>query len=434
MILPIKNGPACLVSVALLALGLLFYACSSDDEGNENPQLTNKTTGFVVVVRNSSGDDLVKYFEEIPTDTIDISDGQDFPTFFPTSLVGHAMFMNRPDGAGGFSKFVVNSNGEVVEEGFMTTLEQGGNAGRIEARDTEFGVFQDRQLPDQINVFNPTTLQTMATIDMSPGFVPDDIGQSYQRFFFRDDDVFATVRGLGGQAFPSLILHQANLASNNYVGETQRAGNGRGVIFANNGFGQNFTDESGNFYMADAGDVTGGGIFARINKIPAGSNDIDPDYIFEPTRIINPENTFLPTFGVFKYLGNDKAIAKVNVETPQQVIDIIDAAGGATNLSDAEISQIQGIIIGSETSRYCVLDLNALTVTPIPDVPPLGILFTGGAPFFHDGEIYFGVVRNSGAANENAYYKYNHITGEAQKAFDILGGELRGIYNIANDN
>lgn len=425
------------LSASVLALAVAFGSCSSSDDPDPTPpneqqqeeeqDPENKSTGFVVVGTTANETALVKYFEEVPTGTIDISGGKDFPQFFPTSLFDNAMFMARTDESPGFAKMVVNADGEVVEEGIIPTIE--GSSFRIQVRDSETGVFHDRATPNTISVFDPQTLQVTATIDMSAGFVPDDVDQRYQRFVFRGDDVFAPIRESEGGIFSSFILHQANLASNTFVGDTQRDGNGISPINTLNNFGQSLTDQMGNLYVSDAGNFEGAGIPARINKIPAGSNEIDSDYVFEPAVVLNPTNVFLPTFNKFNVLSDGTAFALVNAETPQEAIDIVQAAGGVQNLSPEQIQQIFGILFSAESAVWCELDLEALTVTPIDGIPAVGI-FAGGQMFVQGGEVYLPVSTTS----ENGYYKWSPNAGTVEKAFEVTGADISGVYNIANNN
>ncbi|MBP2832378.1 hypothetical protein J8281_09290 [Aquimarina sp. U1-2] len=411
----------------------IFIHTSCDDGLNDLADLGDvnniKTSGFIVVGTTSSNTARVKYFENLPSGTIDLSDGIDFPRFFPNSIYNHAIFLARPDESPGYSKYVVSENGDLFEIGTLPTL----NAGsfRIDVRDAEFGVFQDRATPDNITIFNPTTLQIIDGVDMNEGFVPGDIDQRYQRFIFRGDDVFAPIRGnVTGESFSSFILHQANLITGQFVGDTQRNGNGVSDIITFNNFGQRLIDDSGNLYVADAGNYTGGQVWGRVNKIPAGSNEIDPDYVFEPARALNPSNVFLPTFNNFYVLNNGKAIAKVNSETPQAAIDIILSVGGnLANLTPAQTQEILSILFSAESARWCFLDLNAFTVTPIANIPAVGV-FSGGQVFFDGNTIFFPVAN----ATENAYFSYNTNTEVVEKAFEITGADISGVYNIANNN
>ncbi|WKN42997.1 hypothetical protein [Tunicatimonas pelagia] len=420
-----------LLSTATLAVGLLFTSCSEDDNSmtDGNPSGI-RTSGFVIVGNTASNSSLVKYVEELPTGTIDLSDGTDFSSFDPRALYDHALFVTNPDPSGGFAKYIVNEAGELVEAGTIPTVDA--NPFRLSVRDADVGVFQDLSTPNQITVFNPTTLAVTSTIDMSEGFVLNNANQRYTQFYFRGDELFASIDNWPTE-FTSFIVHQANLATNTFEGETQRDGNGTSTIsqFTNYLHLSNL-DEAGNLYLPDGGNYQGEGIPGRINRIPAGSDEIDPDYVFEPALELNPQNVFLPTFNHFYVTGNGQAIARVNAETPQAAIDIVTAAGGVQNLSDDQTQAILGILFSAASARWCILDLNAQTVTPITGIPPVTV-FTRRDMFEHDGQFYLPVVVG-GENAENAYYRYDPSTGAAEKAFDVTGADLVGVFNLANNN
>ncbi|MGD1840437.1 MAG: hypothetical protein ACFB0B_06010 [Thermonemataceae bacterium] len=412
---------------------LLLSACNDDEDATAEvtPVDSIRTTGFVIVGVTESGSSLVKYVEELPTTSIDLSDGTDFANFFPNSVNDGALFLTRPDNAAGFAKYVVNAAGELEERGIIPATDA--SSFRIDVRDAEVGVLHDRATPNQITVFNPTTFQVTNTIDMSEGFVPGDVNQRYQRFVFRGDDVFTPIRGnadtQGG--FSSFVLHQANLRTNTFVGDTQRDGNGVSVITTVNNFGQRLLDEQGDLYINDSGSSDGAGVPGRVNKIPAGSNEIDADYVFEPSLVLNPENNFLPAFNVFSLVGGQKAIAKVNAFTPQEAIDFVTDAGGVNNLSPEQLQEVFGILARAESARWCELDLETRIVTRLEGVPTVGI-FGFASTFIADGEVYMYVNRQ--ASGENAFYRWNPTTGEVSKAFDVIGAEISGIYNLSNNN
>jgi len=418
---------------AALVIAMSISACTEDDDvmvdpnpdPDPDPQEMNMTSGFVVVGTTASETSLVKYYDELPSGSIDLSDGKDYQQFFPAAAYGSAIYCSRPDGASGFSKMVVNSEGEIVEEGVIATADN--SSFRIAIRDEQTGVFQDRATPDVITVFDPSTLEITGSINMSQGFVPGKIPQRYQRFIFRGDDVFAPIRGNDGTSFSSFILHQANLTTNSYVGFTKRDENA--TIFTTNNFGQGLQDTNGDLYVQDGGNFEGAGIPARLHKIPAGSNEFDPNYDFTPSFILNPSNVFLPNFNSFKLVAPGLGIAKVNQETPQAAIDIVLAAGGIQNLTPEQIQEIFGILFSAETAVWCELDVNAQTVTPIAGIPAQGV-FTGGSSFEHDGAIYLPVSTTT----ESAYYRYTPGSPTGQKVFDVTGAEIVGIYNLEVNN
>lgn len=414
----------------LLTVALFVAACSKDKDGDtDNGDDDIKTSGFVVNGVTSNNTATVKYVAELPADggNINIADGQDFIRFWATSVFDHALYIQSPDGTSGFSKMVVNADGRIEEKGVIPTINN--TSTQIMIKDSETGIFQDRANQGKISVFDPQTLEVKRTLDLTAGPVPGNIAHRYQSFYFRGDDVFAVVRGLTGQDFPTILVHQANIKTGSYVGWTERVGDGASPIDYYEPFGQQSIDNQGHLYIVDAGNVGGSGLPARVSKIPAGSNSIDPDYKFEPAKILNPANIFLPCIYKFATIGNNKAICVVNSETPQEAIAIVQAAGGIQNLTREQINQIFSILATAASAQWCILDLNAQTVTPITGIPKVGI-FVNGTTFKHNNDFYIPAVTTT----ETAYYRLNISAGSATKAFTITGATLNSMYNIANNN
>ncbi|MEM9142173.1 MAG: hypothetical protein AAGA86_04250 [Bacteroidota bacterium] len=426
--------------MAAVFFALCVTACSSsddatddttDDMGTEEPmddpvEPENKSEGFVFVgTTNNNESALVKYVEELPSESIDLSDGTDFPAFGPTSVHDHAMFLPRPDGSAGFSKYVINADGEVEEEAVLPTISAG--SFRMAVRDSETGVFHDRATPNTISVFDPRTMEVTTNIDMSAAPVPGDIDQRYQRFFFRGDDVFAPIRGEAGESFNSLVVHQANVSSDSYVGATERVGDGEmAVLYLNSGGPA--IDGQGNLYIFDQGSFSvGSTVFPRINKIPAGSNEFDASYVFEPGLILNPQN-LAHTISGFEIIEGSQALAVINAEIPQEVIALITEIGGLENATADQIQQLLGLLFSAPSARWCILDMDQLTVVPIEGIPSVGV-FNGGTTFKYNGNVYIPVS----TPEESAYYVWDPNTTTATKAFDFLGADIGWGLNLANN-
>jgi hypothetical protein len=66
----------------------------------------------------------------------------------------------------------------------------------------------------------------------------------------------------------------------------------------------------------------------------------------------------------------------------------------------------------------------------LPDIPTVSPFIPGvSAVMESEGSLYFPVTTSS----ENALYEYDPASNESQKRFDVEGGTLIGVYNIAND-
>ena len=431
-----------------LALAFLIKSCGGGDDSS-NPTTDDvsmndddlddldqesKTSGFVIVGVTDDQKTVVKYMETLPTGIFDLSDGTNFEQFVPTSIYDHALYMPKPDGSSGFSKFVVNSEGVLKEEKVIGTNSQ--NFTQIAVKDPNIGVFQDRDALGTISIFNPQSFEVTGSIDMSVGFVPGGIDYQYARFIFRDDDVFASIRPSNDNIlsatltendfFTSFVLHQANLMTNTFIDDTMHDGDGMTEIGFFPEFGQSLTDVAGNLYVPDAGGV---GLAGRINKIPSGSNKIDPNYVFEPATVLNSINLIAPTFNAFTIVNDQIALARVNSDVPQEVLLIILFAGGVENLTDEQREQIITILLNAETARWCRLDLLQRTVVPISGLPPVST-FSIANTFEADGEMYVPITTETA----NAYYRWNPTNGALSKAFDVIGADILAVYNIANNN
>ncbi|MEM9299368.1 MAG: hypothetical protein AAGA64_13385 [Bacteroidota bacterium] len=423
--------------LSIVLIVTLLTSCSDDDD--ENPFAGIRTEGFVLYGTTSTGA-IAKYFETIPTGSVDLSDGTDFLEFFPTSLYDHAMYMQRTDGDPGFTKVVVNTNNEFQEQGIIPTNDPTGVISfRIAVRDENTGVYQDRSRSDIITVFDPATLETTAEIDMSAApQIIDGIDSRFQRFVFRDDEVYMDIRGnINGETYSGYYLQTANLTTATYTSSTGVDAPASGGILTVNNFGQGLVDTNGDLYMADGGAI-GTGTFARVYKVPAGSNQIDETYQFSPPFQLAPTNLLYPTMNSFKLVAPGKAIAKVNSFVPQSVIDIIFSYPGTTQdeifanfLQDQDaVDQVFALLFTAESAAWCELDLIAQTTTVIGGAPPLGANSTGGVIFEHNGEIYFPIA----TVSEQAFYKYTPGSTTATKAFDVTGVGITGGLNLANNN
>lgn len=407
-----------LIMAVLCVATVIFSSCSSSTGGDE--ESTNLKTGFIITATTPSNTYLAKYVEELPSGTVDLSDGTDFQYFFPLDAHDGALFMARPDESAGFSKIVVNSNGQIVEEGVLPAVDASSFVLKI--RDANTGVYHDRNTPNEITIFDPADLSIKGTIDMSAANSPAP--QRYQTFFFRGDLVFAAVRPNAGGSFDSTIVHIADLSTGTFVGTIAKTS---GQSIPASGFGQRTIDENGNIYVPDTGNPTGGNPISTILKIPAGSNEFDDSYDFPPALTANPANQLLSVTNGLYYHQSNKAYTTVATEVPQELLELLESVGGdPSNFSDEQIAQAFDILYNAQNGYWSQLDLQAQSVTRIEGIPKVSP-FSVSTVAEVDGKLYFPVVTPS----ENAYYGYDPETEEAKKAFDVEGGKLVGLYNLA---
>lgn len=411
-----------------LIITWLFVGCS-DDAGNSiepdpiNPADERLKTGFVVVSSQADNSVVASYFDSIPSGTIDLTQGTTFQRFSPLSISDGFLFMQRPNGQRGFAKMAVNGNQEFVEDGFISTTSE--ESFVMAVRDRNYGLFHDRNNPDVINIFDPSTMQVTGEIDMSGD--SQAVPVRYQKFIFRGtDEVFMPIRGETGETFPSMPVYRADLNTNRLAGEIT-------VPFSNdllvtlNTFGQDRLDEQGNLYLFHTGNLSLPNVPGSILRITPGSTEFDTTYNFEAAQVFNPANLG-PFVTTFYYHQNDIAYALINATLDQQIIDIITAAGGFGGLTQSQIDEITGRLFTSPTGAWAEVNVANQTVNIIPGMPSLSP-FDGSQATFIDNIPYFAIS----SQNDNAVYKYDPADGQATLVFEGTGARIFGIYDLSID-
>ena len=169
---------------------------------------------------------------------------------------------------------------------------------------------------------------------------------------------------------------------------------------------------------------------ARIHRINSGSTEFDSTYEFDPASALNDQNKFYRTYNAFTCIGNGKALVSVTSDTPDEINNIISAVDfKLDDLSQSQKGEIQVAINKTENAVWCVVDLEAKSVTPISGIPAQNVDHRF-IPTEFDGKWYLGIENSS----EIAYYSYDPATGNGEKAFDVVGGSLSRLINLANNN
>ncbi|MEM6378234.1 MAG: hypothetical protein AAF705_08480 [Bacteroidota bacterium] len=412
---------------------MMIISCDDDDSmGDPDPQpdttsmdtATNKTTGFVVSVNTGTGA-LTKYFETLPTGTVDISDGTDFQSFNQQDIFEGAFYGQNPNGTEELVKLIVDENGEFQIVGSFATF---GRVDPIAIRDAETGVYFDYGNPQSLTVFNPTDMTIIGTIDMGGAEYPRDEETRYRELYIRDNLVFAP---LGSFASPiwynPMVTHIADIDQGTFFGNATVEL--EGPARHNQYFGNSYVDEAGNLYITDQGDLFTG-TPARLHRINSGETTFDLDFELNLAATLNPQNLFFSVYNSFYYIGNGKGIASVTSDTPAGLLEILASVNfNPTALNQDQLNEVQVIIGQSENAAWCLIDLNAQTVTAIDGIPSQS--FNHRFTIEEADGLWYLPVKSS---TENAYYSYDPATGATGKAFDVVGGEILRFANLANNH
>lgn len=161
-------------------------------------------------------------------------------------------------------------------------------------------------------------------------------------------------------------------------------------------------DENGNFYAYSSASYANGFTTqskpSGILRINNGETQFDKNYFF------NIEEATGGKINFFEYVGNGKAIANIVTDDSQ--------LWGSYNT-------------GNEIHKLVILDLENKTSTEVSGVPMHGGFY--GSPWHvEDGKVYMSIVTSSNAH----VYGIDVATATGTQGAEILGKELKGIYNL----
>ncbi|MEM9000597.1 MAG: hypothetical protein AAGB24_10065 [Bacteroidota bacterium] len=424
------------VFLKIIVLSLLLIGCNNDDNASptddevgmdddtiEPMEPVTLKEGFVVIGVADGGSFFAQYFEELPSGTVDITQGTAFQSFGPSAVRDGAMFMSRTDGEPGFVKIVVNEDGAFEEAGIISTASADG--GQIGVRDSNFGVFHDLANSNVVNIFNPTTMEVLpTTLDMSNANAITDEDVRYQDFAFRGDtEILTFMRTLTQGTLPKVpfAVIDINAQEVTAIIETEE----------DNTFSQfvsttRYFDENGDMYSFHGG----GGLTdsAAILRIPAGTNTYDPDYNFQVPLVVNPTLAF--TGGAFMtgydYFENGIGFALVNESIDPEILQILEESGG--DLTPEDLARIQELLFISPTGAYVAVNLEAQTTTRIDGLPALSVFDNGGLNFSGNN-----VLISIANASENALFVHNPTSGTTSKAFDMTGATIFTVIDLSEN-
>ena len=296
----------------------------------------------------------------------------------------------------------------------------------IASREKDFGVFHDRNDPNTVNTFNPTTMEVTGAIDMTIANAITEAPVRYQDFIFRgDNEIFTPMRLEAGGNVPNVALARIDISSGSTVDIAEFEGMGEVVVLNSS---RRFFDEDGNFYFFHAGNIGFPTVSGSILKIPAGSSDYDPNYNFKVPEVNNPAVTGAGSFmSSFNYWKDNLGFALVNESLDPRILELVTERGGTQNLTDEDLQQIQVWLFTSPTGAIVQVDLVNQTVTKIGGLPAVSVFDTFGVSFI-DGNPYFSVAN----PEINALYEFDEATGMVNKVFDVTGAQIGVILDLSS--
>ncbi|MEM7107937.1 MAG: hypothetical protein AAF519_06905 [Bacteroidota bacterium] len=389
------------------------------------PEDARLKTGFILIAETPNGDIITKYFSEFPSGTADLTTGaQVFGAFEPHDVFdGYIFTSGATNGTGGIGRARVNGNGEIVDDGNLAVT---GTNRTPKIVDATTGIYTTQASPAQVGIFNPLTMQLEGLIDMSDEGLPGP--QRMRGFLIRGDEIFTHIVSLTRNEVPftSFYFQSANWKTGQFTATAEFPG--RPLVNWGTTPLANSVDENGNIYLMASGNLPSLSTIATLHKIPAGSNDFDLDYNFTPSLQVNPTNLLLPFSFSFNYIGNDLAVAFSVTSIPQSVLDLIESVGGdPRDLSEQQFLIALGLFNQEDSGNWVKINVETRETEIIAGMPGQGGLGTAVSVVIND-EVYLSISK----ASENAFYRYDPVTGAVERAFDVVGGgTILGLIDLS---
>ncbi|MEM6736948.1 MAG: hypothetical protein AAGC64_02360 [Bacteroidota bacterium] len=405
-------------------LSCMAISCSTNDD----TPITEKTSGYVLhtQVAGETISNFVQFFDEIPSGTVDNTQGKSFPSFSVSQISENFIVSGNVTGAQeGLSQIKFDLEGEAFESAFLPTT---GTTGFTGLKDANSAYFDDRN-SENIIVFDPSAMQSKDVIDMSSVYRGSQwTGVTWETFVVRDNDLFVwsrpAIAGSGSfYATDSAIVNHIDLTTGTY--QSTSFFDGHGLSRRNT---ENWVDEQGNIFMAVTLGNPGSGARPSILKIPAGSTGFDPNYEFFFVDAVGGEAStlLLQTASNFEYYKNGLAYCVVSTTFPPELAAIIDEIGlNPATWTQDDVNRVVAILFSAENGKLVEINVNDQTTRVIEGLPVVSG-FASSVNVIED-KLYFAAI----GSELNALYEYNPTTSESAKLFDVsAGGQIVGFHKI----
>ncbi|GAB3793824.1 hypothetical protein GCM10028819_06100 [Spirosoma humi] len=425
-----KTSRICLLLLCLVSLAVV-NSCTTDTD--TTPATTDKTSGFITstVAYSPSGSTyFAGYFDGMPSGQIDLTQKTAFKYIYPIATYKNAFFSQATDGTMGITKLMVDAAGKIIAKGNIPTASY---IGGLTIINDNLGVYAEQSTSGKLFTFDPSTMTKTGEIDMTGAKVFDtNDANLYYNMVYRasDNRLFAPLYTSNSKTpqyydATSIYVEVINLSTKKRE---------KTIEFSNamdpfqRGMLNPLIDETGNIFFLTQGSYGLDGKVGptapvsskpQIIKIPAGTTDFDPSYRFNPVTALGFPNLIVQIAVGGIYDKNGIAYACVTAgEYPARVTELITkyAQGKATS---AEIAELYQLVIYGSNYKWVKLDLNAKTVTAIPDMP-----FTAGfsypSSYKYDGKLYFQMFNDTDKIN--GFYEFDPASGSAKSLFNVTAG------------
>lgn len=397
----------------LVLVSVLATACSSltgsDDNDGEQEQVSNYTIAFTAQGSENESTDYILNTESLMEGEI-TAEGVGIEQTGWRYMVGHH---NTLFSVGYFDDnnaiaYELDQNGNITETGrfvFENTLDLFGSADEntLLAMEIPRIDFADRVLhkidPNSVSIQEKTPLRIWESREDSLVAWPTALK-------VRDDKLFIPfykIHARGDFSTPQTdssyvaVYSYPDLRFEKYITDTRMGPIGVYGLF--NGM---IEDEDGNFYGYSSASYANGFTTqskpSGILRINNGETEFDQNYFFNVEEAAGGKINFL------EYVGNGKALANIVIDD-----SVLWGSYSANN----------------EIHKLVVLDLETQTATDVSGVPLHGGFY--GSPWYvNDGKVYMSVT----TAESVHVYSVDVETATGMQGAEILGKELKGIYNL----
>ncbi|MEM9325677.1 MAG: hypothetical protein AAGA85_08480 [Bacteroidota bacterium] len=405
-------------------LGTVLFglaSCASDDAIPVVPTQVfdlGQDFDYVLFTRSgSSANGFVTGFDSLPAGQLDVPNSPSTVAY--PAISGGVSFQNyvvnqqKLFGGPGYQRVTVGDSQLPVDG---TIIETFGGGSSVVFESSNRGYYVDFNTTN-IQIFDPSTFERIGEIDMSESFqIPENSANYYNDLFVRDDKLYACL--YTGLVFPPFV-YQSNVGAIVAVVDLTTERYERSITFPGTKypgqpflrFKSNAIDESGDLYL-----VTQGGLGleqpgvaptpAKILRIPAGSDEFDPDYEFIPQLQIAGAPTDVVINAGFLYAADGIAYTNVLVEQPSTSTDLVNLP----------------------LMRWARIDLVQQTAELIVGMPRNAGL-TAGMAYLYQGKVLLTVY--NAEEQINAIYETSPDRADADLRLQVTaGGIIYGLYEV----